>query len=630
MAEFIEKTDTLNKGREKINAAIQDAEDAKTIARQAVNTSNQAKQIAQAAEDKADSTQTQLDTIVIEGDSSVEAAQARVDEKGQTHSTLKNRIDDGFIKVNTHLAQIENNIAIVNVKDFGALGDGLTDDTIPVRQAISTLKSLGGGILKFPKAEYKVNHLLIDFDNVVVEGNDSTLIYNGDPDEEIQGKNKSDIFNISQANNIKMFDLNLIGPMFTGFDMDNLPTEIIDNAFTSQSKGIHVSQSNNLLFENIKIREFSTNFNFIDSNDFKLVNCDSSLTNMSYKTERCRGFTLDSCKSTDSRFTFNRTHRNVPEKPGSLGHGFLFNKSEGYAVNCVDIRSATDAFRVENNSNIHLKNCKSISPRRQSYSTYYENSYLYLEDCESINAGDQSFWTGNDDVDTFRRPAEWGQCFCVIVHGQNNKVVIKGGVYKTEKIDTLPTRSSYKYNNKVTNNNIYCKTGNALEMYGTKVIGYAMNELVNIEHDRTGPFIMEGCTVESMPLLEGETTSKRSILVLGDNAVIRNNTFLFGKCFFTVENLIFSGNKVSKSHSHAVYFMDSKNVLATNNQIEDISPPTVSGVRGFMLKGDGILLSNNLVTSDSEKVSALEVYLIDGSQPPSYTIEAYGNLKLLF
>lgn len=108
MAEFIQKTDTLNEGREKINAAIQDAEDAKTDARQAVNISNQAKQIAQTAEDKADSTQKQLDTIVIDGDSSVEAAQARVDEKGQTHSTLKDRIDDGFTKVNTQLVEIND------------------------------------------------------------------------------------------------------------------------------------------------------------------------------------------------------------------------------------------------------------------------------------------------------------------------------------------------------------------------------------------------------------------------------------------------------------------------------------------------------------------------------------------
>src|SRR5690625_2974976 len=106
MAELIRKEDTLNEGREKLNEAIKD--------------SNMAKEDSSEALDKADtalanseSTQTQLDTIVIEGDSSVEAAQARVDEKGQSHTTLKKRIDDGFTKVTSQLADI-----VTNVKNF--------------------------------------------------------------------------------------------------------------------------------------------------------------------------------------------------------------------------------------------------------------------------------------------------------------------------------------------------------------------------------------------------------------------------------------------------------------------------------------------------------------------------------
>ena len=110
MAELIRKEDTLNEGREKLNEAIKD--------------SNMAKEDSSEALDKADtalanseSTQTQLDTIVIEGDSSVEAAQARVDEKGQSHTTLKKRIDDGFTKVTSQLAHE----AQQREEDFGYL-----------------------------------------------------------------------------------------------------------------------------------------------------------------------------------------------------------------------------------------------------------------------------------------------------------------------------------------------------------------------------------------------------------------------------------------------------------------------------------------------------------------------------
>src|SRR5690625_2085592 len=70
MAELIREDDTLNQGRKKLNNAIK-----------------------------------AFNETVVEGDSSVEAAQARVDEKGQSHTTLKERIDDGFTKVNTQLAE---------------------------------------------------------------------------------------------------------------------------------------------------------------------------------------------------------------------------------------------------------------------------------------------------------------------------------------------------------------------------------------------------------------------------------------------------------------------------------------------------------------------------------------------
>lgn len=96
MAELIQKQDTLNEGRVKINAAITDAEQAKVTADGADSKATQALA-------NSESTQTQLDTIVINGDSSVEAAQARVDEKGVGHTTLKDRIDDGFTKVTSQL-----------------------------------------------------------------------------------------------------------------------------------------------------------------------------------------------------------------------------------------------------------------------------------------------------------------------------------------------------------------------------------------------------------------------------------------------------------------------------------------------------------------------------------------------
>src|SRR5690625_78920 len=96
--EHINKTDTLNEGRKKINEAIDGANAADVTSKEADTKATQALA-------NSESTQTQLHTSVNDGDSSVEAEQARLDEKGIPHPTLKARIDDGMNSVNQQLAE---------------------------------------------------------------------------------------------------------------------------------------------------------------------------------------------------------------------------------------------------------------------------------------------------------------------------------------------------------------------------------------------------------------------------------------------------------------------------------------------------------------------------------------------
>lgn len=84
--EFIEKQDTLNDGREKINRSIGRSYDADQKSDKAVTDSHEAITTAK-------SVRGELNQLVIEGDSSVEAAQARIDTQGESHQTLKTRID---------------------------------------------------------------------------------------------------------------------------------------------------------------------------------------------------------------------------------------------------------------------------------------------------------------------------------------------------------------------------------------------------------------------------------------------------------------------------------------------------------------------------------------------------------
>ena len=50
----------------------------------------------------------------------------------------------------------------VSVMDFGATGDGTTDDTAAVQAAINALSAAGGGVLNFPAGTYKITSALAD------------------------------------------------------------------------------------------------------------------------------------------------------------------------------------------------------------------------------------------------------------------------------------------------------------------------------------------------------------------------------------------------------------------------------------------------------------------------------------
>ena len=65
----------------------------------------------------------------------------------------------------------------VSIRDFGAVGDGLTDDTQAIQDAIDSVSFYGGGVVEVPVGVYIVNGLFIESD-ITLQGescNDSAI-----------------------------------------------------------------------------------------------------------------------------------------------------------------------------------------------------------------------------------------------------------------------------------------------------------------------------------------------------------------------------------------------------------------------------------------------------------------------
>lgn len=82
-------------------------------------------------------------------------------------ANINNQIAVNSNITNTKLELLDDRL-ILNVKDFGAIGDGVTDDTIAFRNAIDNIDARG--MILIPKGVYIVENILIDKDRVTFKG----------------------------------------------------------------------------------------------------------------------------------------------------------------------------------------------------------------------------------------------------------------------------------------------------------------------------------------------------------------------------------------------------------------------------------------------------------------------------
>lgn len=156
--------------KEEMNNAVNGALGISILANQK---STEAKQVADNANVKAVELQSQIDNLVVSGDSSVEASQARVDVLGETHSSLKSRLDSDYGKLVSRFDGMYLNAMFPPVPFNPVVSDAnfydeanfkyytdedmtvpATDNTGKVQALVDYINSNGGGTLFIPTGKY--------------------------------------------------------------------------------------------------------------------------------------------------------------------------------------------------------------------------------------------------------------------------------------------------------------------------------------------------------------------------------------------------------------------------------------------------------------------------------------------
>lgn len=149
-------------------------------------------------------------------------------------------------------------LPIVNVKEFGAKGDGITDDSDAFQSAVNTVIQIGGTIF-IPVGRYVLKKCInIDLSNFAQTGKAINL----------RGDNANTTFIINQTN--ADFAFYVKGKHFTYFHMENMT---VLGADINTQKGLHMEYLSEQYLENLVFKNLYLGIQMEDVVRCKLMSC---------------------------------------------------------------------------------------------------------------------------------------------------------------------------------------------------------------------------------------------------------------------------------------------------------------------------------------------------------------------
>ena len=328
-----------------------------------------------------------------------------VGNNGNENVSVTKKIEDRLDAVDSQLEQIA-----INVKKYGAKGDGITDDTNAIKQAIKQCKN---GEIFFPRGVYKITSVIEikDIDNISVNGNNATLL--------CEGSNAG----LLVSNIVKNFSLNNVN-IISSYTSD----------YGVRLLGIHHSSLNNVWLQGFNIDGlyiegcYISSYNNVTSIENKRygVNFDTDMLDPSNNSIR-----INDCNfSKNGVYNLNIKSHYVYTINGLNAEQFDYIECKGV--------------KVYTKGSINIENANIISINGLYVESYMRNPGVnnFIEDYCIINLGTSNRVVENMTLDNF-----------YLSNNSNNRVAIRLNKVRQVTINNGEIKGSIKGIQNVDSNN---------------------------------------------------------------------------------------------------------------------------------------------------------------------------------
>lgn len=483
---------------------------------------------------------------------------------------------------------------LYNIKDYGAVGDGINDDTNSINKCIADVGSKGGGTIIFPIGDYKVtNTIIIAYSNITLRGDSSSksrLNYYG------KGYN-TDLIKISGKYNNVLHDivienLSLDGTnqIYKGGSSEDDLSLTAPNPLGKGMTGIRSEYAYNVTIRDNTLTDIygdgiickRSPFTLIDHNT--LWDCSASgmaSTNTDYQGDGITAF-MSFAVTISNNYIVNRRKFKVHHKLAKDVYNLQCGRSGLEFEYSVDMENENNPERCCPFSSELVKNTTS------GYALIAKNNYVY-----GYNKGMHLEYSVNVLVD--------GNTFVHnnlgLLDATGGNTIITNNEFNSDNVGPSP-QGGYdwyyaaiafthflgtNYDNPVVSNNRF---------YGDSagiMIGRNKLRIENNEFRNTGHYIIQRIGVAKDITLDGNRfvcneslDNKKYIdkfnIQFIDSKII-NNTFnsknVFVKLGMCMKECIFSNNIFINTQLYYVY-SNYNNIYNSNVFIDDISTDTIS------------------------------------------------------